>query len=543
VESEEVSTSAQDESTTSQMPAVPPLPSQLEPVVWPEDPYEADGRAAEEQPAPAPVVTTPVIPAWPEGVAGEPSVPSHEPVRPGGDEPVTAPFLAMKTQPPAPGTEDEHDTVPPAPADEVETADAKLESLAPEVEAAGEAGVEAPAPVIDEAAIAEEVDAVEAPASAVEAEAEAEGEPEIAAAEPVAEAEPAQVAEPDPETETEPEPQPEPDAPPAEPVQEPGPEPEPVKAEEPEPAPEPEPQLEPAVEAMQPVEPATPAPATPVWAAQTAPAPAQPQVAAPAAAYQPPVNPPIPSWAPVAPNQTAAPVPDAPTQWPGVNVPAWAPQATASHPGTANPLPKAGGVYADPVRASAPAPAPSSAPVAPTPTPAAQPAPTASAPTSSAPTAPAIPAPTTGSQPGKAKTSSSSWEVVDQKRQETEHKPQGPTAEDKSYAEWFAWAKRSGAPASACHAAAQGAFRALAAGNDMNTAVQWATLAMASPPGLVGQSRQLYCAWYSLGNIDLKLPTPQAHAFAQGAISALEQGADSMSAHQAGLMAAGITGG
>jgi len=131
---------------------------------------------------------------------------------------------------------------------------------------------------------------------------------------------------------------------------------------------------------------------------------------------------------------------------------------------------------------------------------------------------------------------------VDQKRQ-AEPVRQGPSPEDKSYAEWFAWAKRSGAPAGACHAAAQGAFRALAAGHDMNTAVQWATLAMASPPGLVGQSRQLYCAWYSLGNIDLKLPTAQAHAFANGAIQALEEGGDSMGAHQAGLLAAGITGG
>lgn len=75
----------------------------------------------------------------------------------------------------------------------------------------------------------------------------------------------------------------------------------------------------------------------------------------------------------------------------------------------------------------------------------------------------------------------------------------------------------------------------------MNVAVQWATLAMASPPGLVGTSRQLYCAWYSLGNIDLKLPTPQAHAFASGAVQALEGGADSMVAHQMGLAAAGIT--
>jgi hypothetical protein len=76
----------------------------------------------------------------------------------------------------------------------------------------------------------------------------------------------------------------------------------------------------------------------------------------------------------------------------------------------------------------------------------------------------------------------------------------------------------------------------------MSTAVQWATLAMASPPGLVGAGRQLYCAWYSLGNIDLKLPTAQAHSFAGGAVKALEQGADSMVAHQAGLAAAGIAG-
>jgi hypothetical protein len=74
----------------------------------------------------------------------------------------------------------------------------------------------------------------------------------------------------------------------------------------------------------------------------------------------------------------------------------------------------------------------------------------------------------------------------------------------------------------------------------MNTAVKWATLAMASPPGLVGQSRQLYCAWFSLGNIDLQLPTAQAHVFATGAIQALDSGADSMVAHQAGLAAAGV---
>ena len=128
---------------------------------------------------------------------------------------------------------------------------------------------------------------------------------------------------------------------------------------------------------------------------------------------------------------------------------------------------------------------------------------------------------------------------MDQKRQ-AEPVRQGPSPEDKSYAEWFAWAKRSGAPAGACHAAAQGAFRALAAGHDMNTAVQWATLAMASPPGLVGQSRQLYCAWYSLANIDMKLDNARAHLFATAAVKALDAGADATAAHNAGAAAAGL---
>ena len=314
-----------------------------------------------------------------------------------------------------------------------------------------------------------------------------------------------------------PEPEPMPEAA-AEPVTEPEPTPEPMKAEEPEP---------PAPEET-PVEPATPAAGTPAWAAQPA-QPATPATPATPAAASPfaPATPAIPSWAPNAPHAAAKPQPDAPTQWPGINVPAWAPQPAATHPGTANPMPGSNSPYADLARASQPVPAPLQAP-------APQAAPPAPAP---APTPPAIPATPTTATP-----KTSSWEVVEQRRA-AEPTHQGPTPEDKSYAEWFAWAKRSGAPAGACHAAAQGAFRALAAGHDMNTAVQWATLAMASPPGLVGQSRQIYCAWYSLGNIDLKLPTAQAHAFANGAIQALEEGIDSMGAHQAGLAAAGITGG
>ena len=76
----------------------------------------------------------------------------------------------------------------------------------------------------------------------------------------------------------------------------------------------------------------------------------------------------------------------------------------------------------------------------------------------------------------------------------------------------------------------------------MNTAVTWATAAMSQPPGLVSASRQLYCAWYSLGNIDLRLQSAQAHAFAAAAIAALEGGADAPTAHQAGLAAAGVAG-
>ena len=178
---------------------------------------------------------------------------------------------------------------------------------------------------------------------------------------------------------------------------------------------------------------------------------------------------------------------------------------------------------AQPTASAAPAPVQPPPPPAPAPPPAARAAP-----------GPANTTPPAGTQ--------SSWEVVEEK-QEVAAAYAGPTAEDRSYSEWFAWAKRSGAPASACHAAAQGAFRALAAGNDMNVAVQGATLAMASPPGLVGMNRQLYCAWFSLANIDLKLPTAQAHLFATGAVKALDQGSDSILAHQAGLAAAGIVPG
>jgi hypothetical protein len=137
--------------------------------------------------------------------------------------------------------------------------------------------------------------------------------------------------------------------------------------------------------------------------------------------------------------------------------------------------------------------------------------------------------------------SSPTWEVVQQHSTDQYAKiTQPPNAEDRSYAEWFAWAKRGGAPASACHAAAQGAFKALASGKDVGTAVQWATAAMSRPPEQVSYTRQAYCAWFSLASIDLNLDQHKAHAFATAALQVLDAGQDAAAAHAAGLHAAGI---
>jgi hypothetical protein len=184
-------------------------------------------------------------------------------------------------------------------------------------------------------------------------------------------------------------------------------------------------------------------------------------------------------------------------------------------------------------RTSAAAPAPA---VPPATRPAAAVAPAAAQPPAVTPAA-AQPAPQQVAP--QAVSSKSTWEVVSQDAKGPAAKV-GPTPEDRSYAEWFAWAKRGGAPASACHAAAQGAFEALAAGKDVATAVQWATAAMSRTPIAVPVARQTYCAWFSLANIDLNLDQRRAHAFAAGAVRVLDDGADAGTAHAAGLAAAGI---
>jgi len=255
---------------------------------------------------------------------------------------------------------------------------------------------------------------------------------------------------------------------------------------------------------------------------------AEPEVPAKRGGESPP---PRPAWAP---GPKAEPVTSAPkVQGPDpMPVPAWAPRVPlAAEPGTPTwfspkeEIPHTASQVAQPPPAPAPQPTP------------APPAGTGKLPVAPIPASPASPA-----APARSASAQSTWEVVEQKSKSGPHAKveAGPTAEDRSYAEWFAWAKRGGAPASACHAAAQGAFKALSSGKDVATAVQWATAAMSRPPENVSYARQTYCAWFSLANIDLNLDQHRAHAFATAALQALDTGQDASAAHAAGLVAAGI---
>ena len=89
--------------------------------------------------------------------------------------------------------------------------------------------------------------------------------------------------------------------------------------------------------------------------------------------------------------------------------------------------------------------------------------------------------------------------MVEQKRFDQNITRVVPSPEDRSYAEWFAWAKRGGAPAAACHAAAQAAFRALAAGKDVAVAAQWAATRTV-PDGAGGRITVPGRPWHFRGN-------------------------------------------
>jgi hypothetical protein len=274
-----------------------------------------------------------------------------------------------------------------------------------------------------------------------------------------------------------------------------------------------------------------PVSAPPAAAASSAPVPAPPKPPEPASPAQTgPAS--RPTWAPGPVAEPATPGPKTESVSP-VQVPAWAPRVPLAgetgKPTWFSPkeaIPHATGQPI--VQPTPPAPTPA-APIEGGQLPVAQ--------IRKAPASPATPA-----TPAQAAAGKPTWEVVDQPRKSGPHAKAdpAPTAEDRSYAEWFAWAKRGGAPASACHAAAQGAFKALASGKDVTTAVQWATAAMSRPPENVSYNRQTYCAWFALANIDLNLDQHRAHLFAGGAVQALDAGQDASAAHAAGLAAAGI---
>src|SRR2546428_832573 len=108
-----------------------------------------------------------------------------------------------------------------------------------------------------------------------------------------------------------------------------------------------------------------------------------------------------------------------------------------------------------------PAPAPT-----PQPTPA-PPAGTGKLPVAQIPATPAAPA-----APAKGASAQSTWEVVEQKSKSGPHAKvePGPTAEDRSYAECFAWAKRGGAPATSCPAPSPRASEAISDGSSLANA-------------------------------------------------------------------------
>jgi hypothetical protein len=272
----------------------------------------------------------------------------------------------------------------------------------------------------------------------------------------------------------------------------------------------------------------------------------EPKPAAPAT--RPPVEPTSgppgrPAWAPQIPG-TPDPAPDAKGDWPApVQVPAWAPQVPlASQPGTPTWFSPKEAIPTPHVTAQPPAPKAEPPPLPPVP------ASGGHLPVAQIPPVPVKPPPPSAPPAGFAQPANSqapsrpAWEVVEQhgKTDKNAKVQVGVTAEDRSYAEWFAWAKRGGAPSSACHAAAQGAFAALSTGKDLATAVQWATAAMSRAPEHVSFNRQTYCAWFALANIDLNLDQHRAHAFASAALQVLDSGQDAAAAHAAGLAAAGI---
>lgn len=112
----------------------------------------------------------------------------------------------------------------------------------------------------------------------------------------------------------------------------------------------------------------------------------------------------------------------------------------------------------------------------------------------------------------------------------------------RTYAEWFAWARRNTPEAGRCHAAAAAALGALRAGQDHSTAARTAQAAALAPdaptrPVTVDPQTQAYAAWYTYAAVDHGMDGTKAHVYAQAAALAQARGADVTAAAAEGARA------
>lgn len=110
---------------------------------------------------------------------------------------------------------------------------------------------------------------------------------------------------------------------------------------------------------------------------------------------------------------------------------------------------------------------------------------------------------------------------------------QGPpaSASQRTYAEWFAWARRNTPDAGRCHAAAAAAVGALDAGQDHAAAARLAQVAAMAPdaptrPVTADPQTQAYAAWYTYAAVDHAMESSKAHTYAQAAALAQARGAE-----------------
>jgi hypothetical protein len=117
----------------------------------------------------------------------------------------------------------------------------------------------------------------------------------------------------------------------------------------------------------------------------------------------------------------------------------------------------------------------------------------------------------------------------------------------RTYAEWFAWARRNTAEAGRCHAAAAAATAALGAGQDHAAAARLAQMAALAPdapsrPVTADAQTQAYAAWYTYASVDHGMDGARSHAYAQAASLAQAQGVNVTAAAAEGARAAGLGG-